>query len=167
MSTTPHQTTRAKHHYGGRSPKAMMRLSGSYRNRTSSIPPQPIPMARPHFHPPRVMGTNPWWRSKLVILSLTSHTSHRQTPVSRMGYRASMTLFPGSQIIAFPNQIVPQSPSIWHLKFSYPPTKTDTHPKTRPTLSHAVDRSLITASFVFILAILVYLLLRHPRYSHL
>ncbi|KAG0136157.1 hypothetical protein HOY82DRAFT_550584 [Tuber indicum] len=82
-----------------------------------------------------------------------------------MGYPASMTLFPSSKIIAFPNQTAPEPPSIWHLKLSYSPSKTDTHPNTRPTLSHAVDRYLITASFVFILAILVYPL-RHPRYSH-
>ncbi|KAG0639011.1 hypothetical protein HOY80DRAFT_922054 [Tuber brumale] len=45
----------------------------------------------------------------------------------------------------------PQPPSTW-------PSKPDAHPNTRPTFSTVVDRYIIIASFVCLLAILVYIL---------
>ncbi|KAG0641353.1 hypothetical protein HOY80DRAFT_954876 [Tuber brumale] len=52
----------------------------------------------------------------------------------------------------------PQPTSISPPEFSYPPSRTDTTHNTRPTLSLAVDRYIIIASFVCLLAILVYTL---------
>ncbi|KAG0136158.1 hypothetical protein HOY82DRAFT_456526, partial [Tuber indicum] len=55
-----------------------------------------------------------------------------------------------------------QPPSIYPLESPRSPNKIDTHPNTRPTLSIAVDRYIIIASFVCLLAVLVYILSSSP-----
>ncbi|KAG0641357.1 hypothetical protein HOY80DRAFT_883347, partial [Tuber brumale] len=47
--------------------------------------------------------------------------------------------------------------SISPLKSPHPPSKTDTHPSIRSTLSLAVNHYIITPSFVCILALLIYI----------
>ncbi|KAG0633441.1 hypothetical protein HOY80DRAFT_896523, partial [Tuber brumale] len=52
-----------------------------------------------------------------------------------------------------------QPPSVWRLKFWYPPRKTDTHPtNTQPTLPIVLARYFITASFVCLLAFPIHVL---------
>ncbi|PUU74179.1 hypothetical protein B9Z19DRAFT_891341, partial [Tuber borchii] len=54
---------------------------------------------------------------------------------------------------------LPQLPSMWLLKFRYPPKETNIHPNnTRSALSIAVDRYFIIASLICLFAFLIYFL---------
>ncbi|PUU73834.1 hypothetical protein B9Z19DRAFT_891273, partial [Tuber borchii] len=53
--------------------------------------------------------------------------------------------------------MVPQLPLTQPLKSLCPPRKTDTHPNGRSHLSFAADRFFLVASFICLLAFLVYI----------